>query len=107
MMAPPRGGGTPKKSGDEEDSVMRQLEINYGKLKTHRAGRSKGTILHKIFAKRVGTTLKLLFKQCYLSWEGGCESADTWMEGKWWSVLGSIEQLLLLSPPRRTRRYEV
>ena len=58
-----RGGGTPKKSGDEEDSVMRQLEINYGKLKTHRAGRSKGTILHhKILSKRGETTLKL-FKQ--------------------------------------------
>ena len=86
---------------------MRQLEINYGKLKKQRAGRSKETFLHKILSNRVETTLKLLFKQCYLTREGGCESADTWMEGKWWSFLGSIEQLLLLSPRRRTRRYEV
>ena len=35
MMAPREAGGTPKKSGYEEDPVMRQLEINYGKLKTH------------------------------------------------------------------------
>ena len=93
---------------------MRQLEINYGKLKKQRAGRSKVTILHKILSKRVETTLKLLFKQCYLSLssrEGGCKGvrAQThgWKASKWWSFLGSIEQLLLLSPPRRTRRYEV
>ena len=67
MMAPRRGRGTPKKSGDEEDSVMRQLEINYGKLKKQRARRSKETTLHHIFSHRVEATLKLLFKQCYLS----------------------------------------